>query len=200
MTRNANLMESRRLQHDDVNALRDLVHRRSTIKGMLSEEISLAINYRAKWLEGMQRYYLDGGDTHYLYGCHDTDGQLLSCLGWRCGLPEDWSDGWVVGHLKTRPGHGIVRSGMMSLWREMFRVCEAKGLRRWHMLIPENTRDGYQRVADRFFADVDGTYDYSWSMIIPAGTRPETDWVWGVMGRVEHVQELRLRTGTKKCA
>lgn len=192
-------MPIKRLTHADVNDLRDLVGSRSSVKGMMSDDVSLAINYRAKWVEGMQRYYLVGNDTHYLYGYYH-DGRIMSCMGWRCDLPQPWDDGWVVGHLKTRPGVGLRTSGMVDLWRSMFEICEEKGLKRWHMLIPEGTRDGYQSVADRFFSDIDNNYDYEWSLVVPANTKPDVDWVWGTMGRVEHDKEIRLRTGTKKCA
>lgn len=192
-------MSIKRLDLGDLDGLQRLVDSRGSIKGMLSDDVSLAINYRAKWLEGMKRHYLVGNDTHYLYG-HHKDGSLVSCIGWRCDLPAPWEDGWVVGHLKTVPRLSLKESGMVDLWRTMFEVCEEKGLRRWHMLIPAETRDGYQRVADRFFKDIDSQYDYEWSLTVPAGTRPAIDWVWGTMGRVEHKMEIRLRTGTRKCA
>ena len=56
----------------------------------------------------------------------------------------------------------------------------------------------YQAVADRYFKDIDSTYDYEWSLIIPPRTRPDIDWVYGTMGRILLDVELRLRTGTKK--
>ncbi len=191
-------MALKRLSLEDVDQLKLLVNSRRNVRDLLDDDVSNLIEYRVKWLEGMKRYYLVGKDTHYLYGYFSNDGQLVSCMGWRCDLPDPWDDGWVVGHLKTLPGYSIRRSGMIELWNIMFDICESKGLRRWHMLIPESNRDAYQMVADKFFNDIDSTYTYDWTLVIPARTQPEIDWVWGTMGRVLHDKEIRLRTGTKK--
>ena len=191
-------MTIKRLTMTDIADLKDLVNSRLSVKGMITDDTSLAINYPTKWLEGMKMHYLVGSNTHYLYGNY-KDNILVSCMGWRCDLPHPWNDGWVVGHLKTRPGISLRSSGMIDLWRIMFEICEGNELKRWHMLIPEDTRDGYQSVADRFFKEIDSTYDYEWSLVIPANTTPSVDWVWGTMGRIEHDKEIRLRTGIKKC-
>jgi len=190
-------MTVRRLNIDDVDDLRLFVNSRRTVRDLFDEQTSILIEYQEKWLEGMKRYYLTGTDTHYLYGSFN-DGQLLSCMGWRCDLQHPWDDGWVVGHLKTRPGQGLVKTGMVDLWRAMFEICESKGLQRWHMLIPESNRSGYQAIADRFFKDIDSTYDYEWSVIVPPRTKPDIDWIWGTMGRTFHEKEIRVRTGIKK--
>ena len=190
-------MAIRRLVMYDSNALLDLCSSRVTVKGVFDKDVSKYLNYEELWLAGMKKHYLVGKDTHYMYGCF-KDGLLVSCMAWRCDLPPPWDDGWVVGNLKTRPGYGLRDTGMIELWQTMFEICEGKGLRRWHMLIPESTRNGYQRVADRFFKEMDSTYSYEWSITVPPNTQPDVDWVWGTMGRIMHEKEIRVRTGTKK--
>lgn len=192
-------MNIRRLTLNDSYALKNLADSRKNIKGLIEGASALIIDYNQYWLDGMKKYYLVGNDTHYLYGCFHNN-VLVSCMAWRCDLPSPWNDGWVVGHLKTRPGVALKKSGMVEIWRIMFEICEAKGLTRWHMLIPEGTRTGYQSVADKWFRDIDSQYQYDWSLIIPPNTKPDVDWVWGTMGRRLHNKEIRLRTGTKKCA
>lgn len=192
-------MPIKRLLQEDIDQLRDLANDRSSIKGVMTRNASTAYEYNFYWLSAMERYYLVGNDTHFLYGYYDDNNQLLSCLGWRCDLPWPWNDGWCVGHLKTRQGLSVKNTGMVELWKAMFDFCESQGLKRWHMLIPEQTKKGYQSVADRYFKDIDSTYYYEWSVIIPPNTQPDIDWVWGTMGRRTHLVEMRLRTGTKKC-
>jgi hypothetical protein len=190
-------MTVRRLTLNDTDQLKILGTKRANIKGIMSRDLSLTISYPTAWLEGMKKYYLVGSDTHYIYG-NFLDNTLVSCLAWRCDLPAPWNDGWVVGHLKTLPGIKLTDTGMIELWQKMFDVCEGKGLTKWHMLIPESTREGYQGLADRWFKDIDSRYTYDWTLIIPAGTRPNIDWVWGTMGRRPVDIELRLRTGVRK--
>ena len=193
------LKEIRRLGLNDVLALKDLADSRKNIKGLLDTSASIIFDYNKYWIDGMKKYYLVDNHTHFLYGCYYNK-QLVSCMAWRCDLPNPWNDGWVVGHLKTRPGINLSKTGMVDIWKIMFEICEEKGLKKWHMLIPEDTRNGYQSVADKWFKDIDRSYEYSWSLIIPAQTQPEIDWVWGTMGRRVHNTELRLRTGCKKNA
>jgi hypothetical protein len=189
---------TRRLNLTDRALLVELVNTKSTITGMSPLALSSALHYRLRWIEGMEKHYLPEKDTHDLYGYFD-DGVLVSCMGWRSDLPAPWDDSWVVGNLKARPGYSIRKNGILQLWQKMFEVCETKGLKRWHMIIPENGRNRYQAVADRYFKEIDSTYDYEWSIIVPPNKKPEEDWVWGSMGRQRLNTEIRVRTGTKKC-
>jgi hypothetical protein len=191
-------MKIRRLNFSDVSQLNDLVNSKSEISDVIPDNHAVILQYRARWLEGMKLHYLTGKDTHYLYGAFKDD-ELISCMSWRCDLPEPWNDGWVVGNLKAKPGHSIRSNGLLELWTIMFEICEAKGLKRWHMVIPQNNSRRYQAVADRYFKEIDSSYDYEWSMVIPANTIPDVDWVWGTMGRIKLNSEIRVRTGTKKC-
>lgn len=191
-------MEIRRLDTSDIKELTALVHSKSKITDVIPDDLGVIMQYRARWIEGMIRYYLVGNDTHYLYGAFNST-ELISCMSWRCDLPAPWDDGWVVGNLKAKPGYSIRTNGIVEMWKTMFEICEAKGLRRWHMVIPQKNQNRYQAVADRYFREVDRSYDYSWSLIIPANTVPTVDWVWGTMGRIKLNSEIRVRTGTKKC-
>lgn len=187
----------RKLDMTDLDALKDLVSAKGGVRDLIAEDLAHVLTYRARWLEGMQKHYLNASDeSHQLYGWYEDD-KLISCMGWRV-LPAPWDDGWVVGNLKSRPGYTVRSNGMLELWNKMFEICEGLGLKRWHMVIPESNSRRYQAVADRYFKDVDSSYDYEWSIIVPPNTQPEVDWVWGSMGRILLNNEIRVRTGTKK--
>ena len=146
----------------------------------------------------MEKWYLNPNDNlHYLYGYFEDD-LLVSCMSWRCDLPAPYNDGWVVGNLKSRPGYSVKTNGMLELWTKMFEICEGLGLKKWHMVIPAGNSRRYQAVADRYFKEIDSSYDYEWSIIVPPNTQPDIDWVWGSMGKVVLNTEIRVRTGTKK--
>lgn len=187
-----------RLTMSDLDNLKDLVSAKGGVKDLIAEDLANVLTYRARWIEGMQKHYLNPDDeSHYLYGWYEED-KLISCMGWRCDLPEPWHDGWVVGNLKSRPGYSVRSNGMLELWSKMFEICEGKGLKRWHMVIPEGNSRRYQAVADRYFSSIDSSYEYDWSIVVPPNTQPDVDWVWGSMGRILLNTEIRVRTGTKK--
>jgi len=186
-----------RLTLDDYEQLNDLVNTKAIVKDVVADDLGYILRYRKLWIEGMKKHYLKDSKTHYMYGWFENN-LLVSCMSWRCDLPDLWSDSWVVGNLKSRPGYSIKTNGMLQLWTKMFEICEGLGLKRWHMVIPQNNSRRYQAVADRYFKDIDSSYDYQWSIIVPPNTQPEIDWVWGTMGRQLLNSEVRVRTGTKK--
>jgi len=188
-----------RLNLSHLKDLKELVNDKGgTIKSVMAENLYDILTYRQRWLEGMEKHYLNSADDkHFLYGWYVND-VLVSCMGWRCDLPAPYDDGWVVGNLKSRPGYTIKTNGMLQLWTKMFEICEGMGLKKWHMVIPEGNSRRYQAVADRYFKTIDDSYDYEWSIIVPPDTKPDIDWVWGSMGRIKLNTELRVRTGTKK--
>lgn len=187
-----------RLNMDHLEDLKELVSTKASLKDLVVEDLHNALTYRARWIEGMQKHYLNPESTdHFLYGWYEDD-ILVSCMGWRCDLPAPWDDGWVVGNLKSRPGYSVRNNGMLELWTKMFEICEGMGLKKWHMVIPEGNSRRYQAVADRYFKDIDSSYDYTWSIIVPPNTEPDIEWVWGSMGRILLNSEIRVRTGTKK--
>jgi len=187
-----------KLTMSDFGQLKDLVNTKSNITDVLADDVGDILRYRTRWLEGMQKWYLETqDDVHHLYGYFEDD-LLVSCMSWRCDLPKPWNDGWVVGNLKSRPGYTVKTNGMLELWNKMFEICEGLGLKKWHMVIPATNSRRYQAVADRYFKEIDGSYDYEWSVIVPPNTQPDIDWVWGSMGKVLLNSEIRVRTGTKK--
>ena len=187
-----------RLDLTDYNQLKDLVNTKSNLKEVIADNLNDILTYRARWIEGMQKHYLNpSSKTHYMYGWYDNN-TLVSCMSWRCDLPAPHDDSWVVGNLKSRPGYTVKTNGMLEIWNKMFEVCEGLGLKRWNMVIPEGNSRRYQVVADRYFKDIDDSYVYDWTVIVPPNTKPELDWVWGSMGRIKLNSEIRVRTGTKK--
>jgi len=199
-------MEMRRLGVNDYPHLEEIISVRAATKKFVNtfmnddKPVTVADEeeYKTRWLAGMQKWYLTDSVTHDLYGAFSDDGVLLSCMSWRSDLPGQWSDGWVVGNLKARPGHSFMNNGILPLWKKMFEVCENKGLKRWHMLIIEGNRNKYQAIADRYLKDIDDSYSYEWTFIVPPNMQPTEDWVWGTMGRNLLNKEIRVRTGTKK--
>jgi hypothetical protein len=197
-------MKIRRLGLDDYCHLEEMVSIKRSEKFLKSfmdddehKNQENSKEYKTKWLSGMQKWYLSESNTHYLYGAFE-DGEMMSCMTWRTDLPGQWSDGWVVGNLKSRTGKSFMNNGIIKLWEKMFEICDGLGLKRWHMVIPESNSNRYQAVADRYFKDIDSGDDYEWSIIVPANTQPSEDWVWGTMGRSFLNKEIRVRTGTKK--
>jgi hypothetical protein len=187
-----------RLTLSDYNQVKELVNTKGNITDVLADDMGNILRYRTRWLEGMQKWYLaPQDDVHFLYG-YFKDDILVSCMSWRCDLPEPYNDGWVVGNLKSRPGYTVRTNGMLELWTEMFKICEGMGLKKWHMIIPEGNSRRYQAVADRYFSNIDSSYEYEWSIIVPPNTQPDIEWVWGSMGKVLLNTEIRVRTGTKK--
>jgi hypothetical protein len=187
-----------RLDLSDYAQLKELVNTKSNLKEIVADNLNDILTYRSRWVEGMQKYYLSPkSQTHFMYGWYDNN-TLVSCMSWRCDLPVPHDDGWVVGNLKSRPGYTVKTNGMLHIWNKMFEICEGMGLKKWHMVIPEGNSRRYQVVADRYFKDIDNSYDYDWSVIVPPNTQPELDWVWGSMGRIKLNTEIRVRTGTKK--
>jgi hypothetical protein len=188
----------KRLTIDDSNSLGKLVSAKPKVTSVLPEDAGIALRYRTLWLEGMIKWYLEPqNNSNFLYGFFKED-KLISCMSWRCGLPEPWNDGWVVGNLKSIPGYSVRTNGMLELWEKMFEICDDLGLTKWHMVIPESNSRRYQAVADKYFKEIDSRYDYEWSIIVPPNTQPTVDWVWGTMGRMLINNEVRVRTGTKK--
>jgi hypothetical protein len=186
-----------RLGENDFEDLKLIVNSKGGVRHLIVDDAAMALRYRSRWLEGMRNYYLNTESiTHFMYGWY-VDGTLVSCMSWRCDLPGDWSDSWVVGNLKSLPGYSVRTNGMLQIWGKMFEVCEGLGLTRWHMVIPEANSKRYQAVADRYFSEIDKTYSYDWPIVVPANTKPNEDWVWGCMGRVMLNNEIRVRTGTK---
>ena len=188
-----------RLNLSHLKDLKELVNDKGgTIKSVMADNLYDILTYRQRWVEGMEKHYLNSSDDkHFLYGWYVND-VLVSCMGWRCDLPAPYDDGWVVGNLKSRPGYTVKTNGMLQLWTKMFEICEGMGLKKWHMVIPEGNSRRYQAVADRYFKSIDDSYVYEWSIIVPPDTKPDIDWVWGSMGRIKLNTELRVRTGTKK--
>jgi hypothetical protein len=188
----------KRLTIEDYSLLVKLVNSKSGVTSIVPSDPGIALRYRKLWLEGMSKWYLiPQNNTNFMYGFF-KDGVLVSCMSWRCGLHEPWNDGWVVGNLKSLPGYSVKSNGILELWEKMFEICDGMGLTKWHMVIPESNSRRYQAVADRYFKDIDSRYDYEWSIIVPANTKPDIDWVWATMGRMFINNEVRVRTGTKK--
>ena len=156
--------------------------------------------YTFNWIKSMKKYYLTDSNTNYLYGWFDENFQLTACLGWRCGLSSPWDKGWVVGHFKSIPNLYISKNGIISLWKNMFKICESKGLTEWHMILVDGSLNRFQAVADRYFSDVDQSYEYKWSLVVPPNHKPSIDWVWSSVGKRVLNKEIKVRTGTKKNA
>jgi hypothetical protein len=80
----------------------------------------------------------------------------------------------------------------------MFDTCEARGLTSWHSLIRPNRWSKFDAFYQRMIPRINSGYSYKTIVEIPAGSQPDIDWVWGMMGRRVLKEDYIVRTGIKK--
>lgn len=148
------------------------------------------------WIAGMTRYYLIGDEHHYLYGLFEND-TMMAMVGWRCDLPDPYDKDWVIVYLKSDPGKNALKRYMKPLWEFMFRECELRGFRAWHSLIKPGRWSKFDAFYQRMIPEINNSYTYETTVTIPAGTKPNIDWVWGMMGRRPLQDDYIVRTGTR---
>jgi len=148
------------------------------------------------WISGMKRYYLNDDDYHYLYGLFEGE-ILMAMVGWRCDLPPPYDKDWVIVYLKSDPEKNALRRYMKPLWEFMFKECEKNGLSSWHSLIKPGRWSKFDAFYQRIIPEINNSYTYETTVMIPAGTKPDVDWVWGMMGRRVLQDDYIVRTGKK---
>lgn len=200
-------IELRRLDMLDIQELRNLFiecHtaevKRESVKKNLNEQTILdqLPAYWDKWIPGITKYYLShNDDAHLMYGVFEDD-RLMCILGWRSDLPVPYDKDWVVMYLKSVPDINATRTYFPMLWRAMYEKCESSGLVRIHGLYEPHRISKYDAFSRKRAPDIDDRYTYETTMFIPAGTRPEVDWVWAMLGKQTHKVDFIIRTGTKK--
>lgn len=197
----------KRLGMSDIPQIKDLfwechteeAKRASVKKGVNYEESIASIpEFWQLWITGMQKYYLNNGDKHFLYGIFDENDKLMCFLGWRCDIPVPYEKDWIIVYLKSRPDINATVEYMPILWRYMFDRCEESGLIRYHSLIEPDRLTRYDSFYRRKIPEIDNRYTFETTMVIPAGSKPDVDWVWGMMGRRPLKIDYILRTGTLK--
>jgi len=153
-------------------------------------------NFWNLWISGMKRYYLNDDNHHYLYGLFE-EGTLMAMVGWRCDLPDPYDKDWVIVYLKSDPEKNALRRYMKPLWEFMFIECEKKGLTAWHSLIKPGRWSKFDAFYQRMIPEINNSYTYETTVEIPAGSQPNIDWVWGMMGRRPLQDDYIVRTGKK---
>lgn len=148
------------------------------------------------WSEAIKRYYLVDDNYHYLYG-YWKDGKLIAHLGWRCDLPEPYNNDWVMVYLKGDPDINIAFEALPALGKKMFEECEAKGLTRWHSIWYKDRYKKFDAWEKKFLGDFRQKYEFTTLCEIPAGTKPDIEWVWAMMGRDILKTDQQVRTGTR---
>ena len=147
------------------------------------------------WIEGMKRYYLQGDIDHCLYGLFRNN-RLIAMGGYRSDLPRPYDIGWVVVYLKTDPDESF--SCLNPIWEKIYQDCEGRGMTTWHCLIEPERQRKFDAWYRRNMMNINDRYTYHTSVNIPAGTQPEVDWVWGMMGRKLSKVDFIIRTGHRK--
>ena len=147
------------------------------------------------WIEGMKRYYLKGDLNHCLYGVF-RDSTLIAMGGYRSDLPAPYDNGWVVVYLKTDPN--VSFSCLNTIWEQIYKDCEGRGMTTWHCLIEPERQRKFDAWYRRNMMSINDRYTYNTSVNIPAGTQPDIDWVWGMMGRKLSKVDFIIRTGIRK--
>jgi hypothetical protein len=148
------------------------------------------------WSEAIKKYYLINDEFHYLYGCW-IDDKLVAHLGWRCDLPKPYDNDWVMVYLKGDPDYNIAFEALPDLGKKMFEECEKRGLTRWHSIWYKERYKKFDAWERKFLGDFRKHYEFSTLCEIPAGTRPEIDWIWAMMGRDILKTDQEVRTGTR---
>jgi hypothetical protein len=147
------------------------------------------------WIEGMKKYYLKGDVDHCLYGLF-RDNVLIAMGGYRSDLPTPYNNGWVVVYLKTDPD--VSFSCLNPIWEQIYKDCEDRGMTTWHCLIEPERQRKFDAWYRRNMMNINDRYIYNTSVNIPAGTQPDIDWVWGMMGRRISKVDFIVRTGYRK--
>jgi hypothetical protein len=153
------------------------------------------IEFWVVWISAMKRLYLQGDVDHCLYGLF-RDNKLIAMGGYRSDLPEPYNDGWVVVYLKTDPE--VSFSCLNPIWEKIYEDCENRGMTTWHCLIEPRRQKKFDAWYRRNMIDINDRYTYHTSVVIPAGTQPDIDWVWGMMGRKLSKADFIIRTGYRK--
>lgn len=201
-------MEIKRLDHSDFDQIKDLFWRchsaqadRANIrkgKTVDTENQLLEIEQFWKiWSAGIQRYYLTHDDYHYLFGIYKDD-LLMSIVGWRCDLPAPYDKDWVIVYLKSDPTVNTLRKYVAPLWELMFNMCEERELTSWHSLIEPDRWSKFDAFYQRMISQINNRYEYTTTWEIPAGTKPDEEWVWAMMGRRPLKVDYIVRTGKRK--
>lgn len=198
-------MEIKRLNANDVNEIERLFWKchlaeAEREKHKLNSTAALTVDQIEDlwkiWIVGMQKYYLIDDDYHYLYGIFDNT-TLMAMVGWRCDLPVPYEKDWVIVYLKADPDKNALVRYMKPLWEFMFNTCEARGLTAWHSLIKPNRWSKFDAFYQRMIPKINNSYSYATTVEIPAGSIPDIDWVWGMMGRRVLKEDYIVRTGTR---
>jgi hypothetical protein len=147
------------------------------------------------WISAMKKLYLQGDIDHCLYGLF-RDNALIAMGGYRSDLPSPYNDGWVVVYLKTDPE--VSFSCLNPIWEKIYEDCENRGMTTWHCLIEPKRQRKFDAWYRRNMMDINDRYTYHTSVTISAGTQPEVDWVWGMMGRKLSKVDFIVRTGIRK--
>jgi len=148
------------------------------------------------WIAGMKKYYLHDNNTHFLYGMFENS-ILKAMVGWRCELPEPYNEDWIIVYLKADPRKNATKLYMVPLWKFMFIECEKRGFKKWHSLIKPERWAPFDAFYKRLIPEINNSYTYETTLVIPALTKPDVDWVWGMMGRRPLPDDYIIRTGTK---
>jgi hypothetical protein len=146
------------------------------------------------WISAMKRWYLKGDVNHCLYGLF-RDNALIAMGGYRSDLPKPYNNGWVVVYLKTDPD--VSFSCLNPIWEKIYQDCEDRGMTTWHCLIEPERQRKFDAWYRRNMININDRYTYHTSVNIPAGTQPEVDWVWAMMGRKLSKVDFIIRTGVR---
>lgn len=199
-------MEIKRLAHADFDKIKELfwkcheaeaVRNTSKTGADLDNNLTEISKLWEIWSTGIQKYYLNDDDYHFLYGIFDNN-QLISIVGWRCDLPPPYNNDWVIVYLKSDPSINSLKHYVSALWDFMFSECENRGLTTWHSLIKPTRWSKFDAFYQRMIPNINNRYDYITLCEIPAGTQPSIDWVWGMMGRRPLKSDYIVRTGIRK--
>lgn len=154
-----------------------------------------------KLFSAIKKYYLNPDDKeHLMWGVFDDQEHLLVYTGVRLDLPGIWNDGFVFAWMKGDPTVNNVRNGAMYLMlKEAYDYCESVGKKRWYWIIEKDRHSKYNALANKSTKFIDERYDFYTLCEIPRGSKPDIDWVWAMIGRVQDFEnDYIVRAGVLK--
>lgn len=142
-----------------------------------SDPMSAEAETRYEWL--MSHLYLPG-PNHALFGSF-RDGYLIAMVGMRLDMPIPRA--WSLTNLKTRRNTPIGSSGLRECLTMLFEAADRRELNEYYTCMLEKRFIKFNRMMNILIPSLYGKYDHHVHLKIPAGTQPEEDLWWGMMGR-----------------
>lgn len=170
------MIVTRQLAPNDLGGVMDLVRKRS-------EETAYHLDPTQTTHERYEfiftKWYLPG-ISHKLFGSFN-EGRLVSIGGMRLAMPIP--DAWALSNLKTDPDIPLHENGMGGLMRAIYIAGKQRGKVEYYTCMLKQRYKLFHRYLNRLVPTEFSAYERWIEVEISAGTVPNCDLWWGMMGR-----------------